>query len=147
MKENENSTIESVLAEIPINSISKKALMESSKWGKLIAIANLITALMLVLVVVNTIFNNSGNNFFEWESGKFMAIAIFTLMVSTFIIPAVFFWLFATNIKSSLTNQDASTFADAIFHLRSLYKFFGVLILVIFASFILLVLAVKLGLL
>ncbi len=47
----ENRDTNQAVASLPINTISKKALMESSKWGKLIAMANFITALMLILVV------------------------------------------------------------------------------------------------
>lgn len=144
MRENENST-EPILTEIPINSVSKKALLESSKWGKWIAVANFSVALLLVLVTVQSILNDPESSLLTMDSSILLFVLYVGFLMSVFIIPAVFFWLFSTKIKSALTDNDPSTFVDAIFHLKSLYKFYGIWILIIFASIILLIAVVRLG--
>ena len=146
MQENDFTTVaQPSVAEIPINSISKNALLESSKWGKWIAIANFTVALMLVLVTVQMIIGDPDSKLLEMESATLMFVAFISFLISVFIVPAVFFWLFSAKIKSSLTNQDPSTFADAIFQLKSLYKFYAIWVLVIIAGLLLLILVAKLG--
>jgi len=144
MIQSENSAIPNAINGIPINETSKAALLESAKWGMFLAILSFTFSAILVILMAHS-FTVSDTEM-DASFDTLMVAIIWIGMLAIFIVPAVFQWLFSTNIRAALKSKDPERFSLAITFLKSLYKFLGIWFITIVAILFLFIVIVRIGL-
>jgi hypothetical protein len=125
---------------IELTSEIKGYLLETSKWGKFIAIVGFvglgILAVIGILMVIGFSFLGSFNkNFPMWIGG-----IVYIIMSVIYYFPTVYLYKFSTMIKQGLQSEGGVVLADGFLNLKKVFKFIGILTIVILSIYVLVLL-------
>ena len=119
---------------IKLNQFAIDYLKESAKWSMFLAIMGFIgIGFMVVAALVMGTFMSSLMPYGGFLSG------IYILMAVLYFFPIYYLYKYATNIKTSLSENDEEGLATALGYLKSHHKFLGISIIVIISLYILLI--------
>ena len=125
-------------------SISKEIgnyLLETSKWGKFLAIIGYIGMGLLILLALFMMFGLSHLSPFSampYPMGIFGFIYI--IMAVIYYFPVTYLYKFSIQMKQGLLSNDSMTVSSGFQNLKSLFKFMGILTIVILSIYGLLLL-------
>jgi len=108
----ENSTLDNDFTtntELIIDPETRAFLKETSKWAKFLAIVGFIFAGFMVLI------------------GLFFGTIFFAIL---YIMPMLYMYRFATKIQTALAREDQFELTSAFENLKSLYKFAGIVTII-----------------
>ncbi len=145
MENFEQNTTEEQLKTIEFTSEIKHYLLNTAKWGKLLAIMGYV---MMVLLIVFGIFMMFANVSMYEDYGfgpEFGLVGIIYFVIALiYFIPVTYLYRFSNRIKPGLFLKDQALITSAFANLKSLFKFTGIMtivILVIYALGILIAVA------
>ncbi len=111
-------------------------LKESGKWGQMLSIVGFVFIGLMVLgsffmgTVMTAIYGDAGGAF----SGILMGGLYFVLAIVYFF-PVFYLYKFSTQIKTGLNHNDSDIVANAFENMKSMYKFMGIFIIVMFGLY------------
>jgi len=124
---------------------SRMYLAETAKWAKFLAIVGFVfTALIVVLGVFFGSIMGAMMSGFPEESGSVAmgglggAMGFFyVIMGLIYFFPCYYLYKFATRAKLALANNDTDALTDALANHKSVYKFMGILMIIVLAFYVL----------
>jgi len=121
--------------QLMINSEIKVYLLEISKWAKFLAILGLIgVSLMIIISLSISIFMGDITQDFGDVGipafGIFGAL-LYSLLAAIMAIPMIYLYRFSTHIKDALNNDNSLALSLAFRNLKSHYKFYGILTIIL----------------
>jgi len=138
MENNENS--QPIENQLTINSEIKAYLLETSKWGKFLAIVGYVgMGLMLLLgilfIIGVSIFSSASDIGFPM---RIMGL-IYILISVAYYFPLKYLYNFSTQLKKGLNSINQQTVTSGFENLKSLFKFMGIFIIVVLSIYALLI--------
>lgn len=126
--------------QLSINSEIKGYLLETSKWAKFLAIIGYIGMGLLLLLGIAFIVGFSA---FSSVSGVGLPMtimgAIYVLLAVSYYFPLKYLYNFSTKVKQGLNSTDQQTVTNGFENLKSLFKFMGILMIVVLSIYALII--------
>lgn len=131
------------------NSAINEYLIATSKWGKFLAIMGYIGMGILILIAILMMFGLSS---LGKVSGIKFPVAlmgfVYIILAVVYYFPVNYLYKFSVRIKKGLNTKDLPTIESGFRNLKSLFKFMGILTIVIISIYgLLLIIAVPVMLL
>lgn len=111
-------------------------LRETSKWAKFLSIVGFITTALLVLMAV--FFRSLINQLKSAELSELRSTtgltgitANFLIMALCVFVPSLFLLKFSSKMKEALDQTNQLSFEESLENLKSLFKFYGILTIII----------------
>ncbi len=129
---------------LSVDAQARSFLSETAKWGKFFAILGFIGSVILVLVgvIVATNYeefekaiNANGNNRTVTDIGPAIGI-IYVVGAIIYFFPCLYLLKFSNQIKTALASDDQTKLTSAFKNLKSMFRFVGVLTIILIALFI-----------
>jgi hypothetical protein len=130
-----------------IDDTNRAFLIESSKWGKFLAIVGYVTIGILVLVGLFLII---GMSIMKSLTDIPFNPGIFGLLYFVFAViyyfPVTYLYKFSNKIKQGLTTVNQQTMTDGFGNLKSMFKFIGIMTIVMLSLYaLILVIAIPIA--
>jgi hypothetical protein len=114
----------------------KKYLLETSKWGKFLAIMGYVTMGLLILIgliimLASPLISRSANVGFPLVIAGIM----YTLMAVLYYFPVTYLYKFSVKMKNGLISNDHKPVTLGFENLKSLFKFMGVFTIIIISLY------------
>lgn len=118
---------------------NKTFLLEISKWGKFLAIVGYIGIAFLTIVAIAVMIGFSVASV-ELDKGFPMGIlgVIYLVIAIIYYFPVNFLYKFSIQMKKGLESDNKQSIASGFENLKSLFKFMGILTIVILSIYALL---------
>jgi len=122
-----------------INTEIRGYLKETAKWGKFIAIVGFVMMALLVIFALfaGTVMATAMSQLQGMEDagaagavGSGMITFIYILMAMLYFFPLLYLYRFSTKIQAALQSDDQYYLSEAFRNLKSLYKFMGIMMMV-----------------
>jgi hypothetical protein len=149
MEENQNQ-----LFSLIIDPLIKSHLGETARWGKFLAILGFILSGLIIILgiffgtVFSTIINQGGvpynSNMNSRSFGAIMAI-VYVIIAVIYFFPCLFLYRFSTKMKSALIGNEQTDLALSFQNLKSLFRYVGVITLIVLAIYLIIFLFAILG--
>lgn len=135
---------QSDIFKLEIDSDAKNNFLDMARWTKFLAILGFVVqGLILVLGIFASLFIN---RFYEayggaspfanlGAAGPVAVMAIFLLIITVYIYPTYMLMKYSTTIKAALLNDNKEQFNTAIRCLKNVFRYIGVLVLVVLAIY------------
>ncbi len=122
--------------ELKITEELKSYLVEISKWTKFLSIVGFIGVGVLILMAffVDKIFAGLNIPMQEGVSLSSLSVVYF-ILAGLYFIPVNYMFQFSTTLRKSLSAKDQVELTSAFKNLKSLYKFMGILTIVIMSLY------------
>ncbi len=142
-----NEIIPGIQPEMRLNDRMKVYLLETARWAKFLAIVGFVGMGLLVIVGLAFMVGFSAFNSLSESKvpiGSFGIIYI--LMAVLYIFPLMYLYRFAEQIRQGIAVNDEVSATGAFENLKSLFKYTGILTIVILGLYVLvLAIAIPLG--
>lgn len=124
----------------------KNYLMETASWGKFLAILGYVGLGFLLILSLLMIFgmsflSNSLNGMSQlYQTGSLSLVSVgmmYILIIAIYFFPIYFLHIFSLRIKSGLLTNNAPDMELAFKNLKSLFKFMGVVSIVVLSIYVL----------
>jgi Family of unknown function (DUF5362) len=131
---------ESSLFGFAIDQSAKAHLAEAAKWAKFLAIVGFVMCGLLVILsfFIGTVFSSMGS-YSDYESsglGVFVTVLYLGIGVLYFF-PCLFLFRFAINMTAALNANDQLTLNRAFQNLKIMFRFVGILTIIVLSLYIL----------
>ncbi|WP_341226200.1 DUF5362 family protein [uncultured Arcticibacterium sp.] len=112
----------------------KQDLLESAKWAKFLAIVGFVGSALLVVFALglSTImsFLPNGEHFESLGPSYFLGMAfIYVVMAVIYFFPCLYLFRFSKSTKEAILKEDNKQLHLALFNMRKMFKFVGVMTL------------------
>lgn len=139
---------ESTLFSLNVDPQSKSFLSEASKWGRFLAIVGFIVcAIVIVVGIFMAVKVNEVNSMYREFGGMrgrdaenlgiIMAVA-YILIAVIYFFPCLYLLRFSDHMKAALNSDNQDNLRTAFQNLKSMFKFVGVLTIIVLAIYALL---------
>lgn len=153
LNENQNQD-QSQIFSLTIDPIIKSHLYETARWGKFLAILGFIVCALVVIVGLffGTIFSSLvSRSEVSYEgnisTGSFGALAavIYIIIAVVYFFPCLFLFRFSTKMKAALNGNEQMDLTLAFQNLKSLFRYVGVITVIVLAFYIIVIIFALLG--
>ncbi|AXB55320.1 DUF5362 family protein [Flavobacterium fluviale] len=126
--------------ELQLDSTAKDFLKETAKWAYFLSIIGFIGIgfLLLIAVFAGTIFSALGTmqgmGGMGASFGAAMGAAYF-LMAALYFFPVYYLFKFSSNAKKAFRDNDSAALTESFGYLKSHYKFFGILMIILLSIY------------
>jgi hypothetical protein len=123
-----------LIIDLPIRTF----LAETSRWGKFIAILGFISSGLIALIAVFLMITPSigltarFTASFGWIIGP-----VYLLMALLYFFPSRYLYIFSSNINTALFSNDQDALSTGFENLKSNFKFWGILLIVMIGFYVL----------
>jgi hypothetical protein len=134
------------LFELEIDSLSKGYLSESAKWGKFLSIIGFIGCGLLVLAGIimatqvgqmnKAIRDYGGQDAGFARLGPVIGIA-YALVALLYFFPSLYLFRFSNHMKLALVSNDQQRLVVSFMNLKSMFKFVGILTIIVLGLYFL----------
>ena len=127
----------------------RQYLAESAKWGKFLAIMGYIGIGLMLLVAIGVMAMGSASELYPGMGGMNMGALglIYVVIAAFYFFPVYYLHQFSLKIKQGLNAEDPQSITAGFQNLKSLFKFMGILTIVILSIYaLILVFAIAAGL-
>ena len=116
-------------------------MKETAKWSKFLSIIGFIGSGLMVIIglfasaVMSSMFNTYGSG-----AGGFSSITfgiMYVLMGALYFVPSLYLYNYSNKMKLALATSNAVELEEAFLNQKSLFKFWGVLTIVIISFYLL----------
>lgn len=135
---------------LSIDSQNRDFLSESARWAKFLSIVGFVFCGLIVLLgiytgmktsAVSPTFTNPG-----FESGYYsnyrmlsgVVMVVYVVGAILYFFPCLYMFRFATRMRTALAAEDQMTLNSSFQNLKSLFKFMGILTIIVIAIYVLL---------
>lgn len=138
--------------DLQVSSNVKSYLSESAKWGKFLSVLGFILCGILVMVafilpsVLSKIppYNSVPAGFSSSMQAGLTIIYLLGGVILFF--PCYYLFKFSTNMQSAIKSENQENFDESLMNLKSIFKFYGILTIVILSFYALVFIIAMLGL-
>jgi len=140
-------------SELTLNADAKDFLRQTGKWAKLLAITSIIFSAMIIVVglffgtIMGTLSSFSGqsmSNMYAGGFGVFMAV-FYGIIGLVMMYPGIRLLQFSSKTKQALELNDIESISEAFKRLRSVFRFYGIIVIIYLALIALMFLGVGIG--
>jgi hypothetical protein len=111
-------------------------LLETSKWGKFLAIVGYVVMGILILVAIFMMLGFSKLNNLPGVKFPIGVLGFIYIIVGViYYFPVTYLYRFSVQIKQGLNSKDMNTITSGYQNLKSLFKFMGILTIVILSIY------------
>lgn len=151
--QNENQN-QSQLFSLTIDPLIKSHLSETARWGKFLAILGFILCGLIVILGVffgtffSTLMNRTEATYEGTvSSGSFgaMMAVVYVIIAVIYFFPCLFLYRFSTKMKTALNGNEQTDLTLAFQNLKSLFRYIGVITVIILAIYLVIFLFAILG--
>ncbi len=104
-------------------------LLETSRWGKLLAIVGYVSITLLVLLALFIMFGFSQISSLAATAFPFRFMGVIYMLIALlYYFPTNYLYKFSVQIKVGVNSNDTSTIAHAFQNLKSLFKFIVIIL-------------------
>jgi len=131
---------------LSLDATSRRFLSETAKWGRFLSIIGfIICALMIIAGIVFTLLISSSKNVFDdYNSSpiKFGALGpvigfFYILLAILYFFPCLYLNRFSNKMTRAINSEDQVSMTAGFENLKSLFKFCGVVTIIIIACYVL----------
>ncbi len=136
--------MESFKTDLELNDQAKAYLLETAKWSKFLAIVGFIFSILFIILglFMGSFIGNmmrmtnpvAASTFSSGYMGVFM-MAFYVLIGLFYLIPCYYLLKFANQAKLALASNDSNMLTSALSNHKSVYKFFGIFMIVILSIY------------
>jgi Family of unknown function (DUF5362) len=139
------------LFELQLDQPSINYLNEASRWSRFLAILGFIYIGLLLLFAI--IFGSIGNSLMQGTgsesempklSGAFICFLLI-LVAAVLFVPVLYLFNFSSKMRRALRSNDQMVLADALKNLKSFFKFYGILAIIVLSLYGIAILAAVVG--
>ena len=136
---------------LTIDPQSKRFLSETAKWGRFLSIIGFVLCILIAIVGVFMALKMSEvSSAFREMGGPLASLGpviafIYILFAVIYFFPCLYLFRFSNQTITALSADDQATMNSAFENLKSVFKFFGVLTIIVLSFYILSFLIVLLG--
>ncbi|MDP4131942.1 MAG: DUF5362 family protein [Bacteroidota bacterium] len=123
-------------------------LGEAARWARFLSILGFILCGLMVLMgaflgsrIADSLSNMGGSSML---GGGFFSM-IYVLIALIYFFPCLYLFHFGTKMRTALTNNDQETLSASLKNLKSCFKFFGVLAIIVLSLYALAIIALIIG--
>jgi uncharacterized membrane protein len=130
--------------DLQINSVTENHLMDIAKWGKFLSIVGFIFCGVMVIVafVVGNYMGNLSGYSSAYSSGVSTGVTIFYLVIAIIMFfPCLFLYKFSVKMQQALRSVSQEVFEMSFQNLKAMFKFQGILAIIVLAIWILAIVA------
>ena len=130
--------------DLQINSVTENHLMDIAKWGKFLSIVGFIFCAVMVIVafVVGNYMGNLSGYSSAYSSGVSTGVTIFYLVIAIIMFfPCLFLYKFSVKMQQALRSVSQEVFEMSFQNLKAMFKFQGILAIIVLAIWILAIVA------
>lgn len=114
----------------------KSYLMETSKWGKFLAITGYVSIGLLGLLAIFMMIGLSGLSDLTGTQFPMGAFGFFyIIMGAVYYFPVTYLYQYSVQIKKGLKSNDSATITAGFQNLKSLFKFMAIVTIVILSIY------------
>ena len=124
--------------ELRIDSASKSFLAEAARWTTFLAILGYIGIGFMVLAALAMMTIGSSVSVGPMGGGAWISI-IYLALAAFYFLPINYLYRFSSNMKEALRTNNQASLTKSFEYLKSHYKFIGILTIVLFAIYILMI--------
>lgn len=126
-----NNQLDSDMSTFDLNDKAKSHLLEASKWATFLSITGMVGlgAGLAVILFTWSKFSMAGQSMGMLFG--YLAVALF------YLIPLLSLLQFSTKTRKGLNNSDSSSLAVGLQNLKSLFKFMGVMTIIVLVFYVL----------
>lgn len=149
--ENEN---QSQIFSLTIDPVIKSHLSETARWGKFLSILGFIVCVLIVLVGLffGTLFSSLVNRSEVSYEGNIstgslgaMAAVVYIIIAVVYFFPCLFLYRFSTKMKTALNGNEQTDLTLAFQNLKSLFRYVGVITVILLAIYLIIIVFALLG--
>ncbi|QZK89676.1 hypothetical protein K5V07_03900 [Flavobacterium sp. CHNK8] len=138
----EQTTVENF--DLQITTTAKDLLAETAKWAYYLSIlgfigVGFIVLIALILGITFAVVGSTSNSMGFLESSMGLGVAfVYILIGALYFFPIYYLNKFASNAKVAIKNSDTAALTLSFRYLKSHYKYIGIMTLVVFSLYVLL---------
>jgi hypothetical protein len=138
------------LFELQLDQPSINYLNEAARWSRFLSIIGFIYCGLMVLVglffgsVMGRIIPAGVDSGMSVIGSGFIGVFIVIMSLIMFF-PALYLWNFSSKIRRALNNNDQPLLTEALKNLKSFFKFYGILLIVVLSLYALAVIFAIIG--
>jgi NADH:ubiquinone oxidoreductase subunit 5 (subunit L)/multisubunit Na+/H+ antiporter MnhA subunit len=151
MEQNPNTSLFS----LNLDQLSKEHLLEASRWGKFLAIIGFIVIVLVAIAGLffmfsDTVFTNpyasdAESEIYGTQAYRIMMAVVMILMCLLYFFPCLFLYRFSTKIRRAIHTNDQHTMNVSFQNLKSLFRFVGIVTLIILIFYAIILIIALLG--
>ncbi|HET9056160.1 MAG TPA: DUF5362 family protein [Chitinophagaceae bacterium] len=128
---------ENSLLDLQLDPTSQSYLSEASRWGKFLAIVGFIFCGLLALSAffVGAIFSSFSSQLGTNFGGGIITV-VYLLMAVLYFFPCYYLYNFSVKMQTALRVNDQQSLQASFSNLKSFYKFWGILTIVMLAFYL-----------
>lgn len=124
--------------ELRIDNASRLFLTETARWATFLAILGYIGIGLMLLVAIFVLIIGSSVSMGPFSGGTLISLFYFAL-AAFYYLPINFLYRFSSNMKEALRTNNQTNLTKSFEYLKSHYKFIGILTIVLFGLYILMI--------
>lgn len=137
------------LFELQLDQPSINYLSEAARWGRFLAIIGFIYCGFMVIFglffsTVMRMMPTVGDTGMSAVSNGFLGVFIIILSLVMFF-PALYLWNFSSKIRKAFSNNDQPLLTESLKNLKSFFKFYGIILIVVLSFYALALIAAIIG--
>lgn len=140
-------------SELTLNFNAKDFLRQTGKWAKLLAITSLIFSAIIIIIglffgtimgAISSLGGQAMPNMYAGSIGIFMAI-FYGIIGLVMMYPGIRLLQFSSKTKQALELNDEEAITEAFRRLRSVFRFYGIIVIIYLAFVALMFLGIGVG--
>jgi uncharacterized membrane protein YjgN (DUF898 family) len=135
------------LFELQLDQPSTAFLGEAAKWAKFLAILGFILCAFMVIAalfagsMMSSMMSSAGGGMDSMIGGGFFTV-LYLVGAALYFFPCLYLFKFASQMQDALRNHEQAKLQGSFKNLKSLFRFVGILTIIILAFYILLVIGI-----
>ncbi|MBB6609768.1 hypothetical protein H7F15_01845 [Pontibacter sp. Tf4] len=133
-----------------LNLASEDFLRNTAKWGKFLAIVGFVGVGFMVLAgifagtMLGAAMSQAGGDGFGSAGGGFFTV-FYLIFAALYFFPVLYLYKFSDKMKAALDSKDEDLITESFKNLKSLFKFMGILTIVILGFYGLAIIFMSIG--
>jgi type III secretory pathway component EscS len=146
-------SMDSFIQPLKVTDEGKAYLRETAKWAKFLAIVGLVFSILIMIIGVfaGTFISNimaatnpQAASLYGGGMGVMIGV-VYVALGAIYIIPCYYLLKFANQAKAALNSDDSNLLAEALGNHKSVYKFMGVLMIILLSLYALIIVFAIIG--
>lgn len=134
---NLDDQLDNNLGGLEVNSEARGFLLETSKWAKFFAVLTGIVIVLMVGAMLIMLLSAPDALSSSYGAEGIFVFIMYMLMGVLYVMPTVYLYRFANKTKAAITESNSLQLADGLENLKSLFKFMGVMTILLLAFYVL----------
>lgn len=117
----------------------------SSKWGKFLSIVGFISCGLLVIGGIYLATNSSLGQLSRFGATAPTLGLTYIIMAGLLFFPCLYLFKFSAKVKEAVVNTRQDSFESSIESLKAMFKFYGILTIIILGFYLIIILVLMVG--